>query len=240
MTRLNRVVVRMACAFATLFCVQAAQAQSTEPPPGGAVQQPAVEVTPFVGLGSPGSARAGAAVAFVLTPKVRLESEVAYHPRGLFSSSVNLRYSLPHVGAVEPYVTAGIGICQNESAVQAPVPGGFLIQRSEGLVVNAGTDSLCRCAKAWAIASTPGGRIPSASNRNHGASITAPRLASASSRQSSTVQPRRMTDVIQACSPWWALETRNCQLVRMAAGRTLRPPRSRSACATRPSPTGAP
>ena len=139
MTRLNRVVVQMSCAFATLFCVQPAQAQSIEPPPGEAAKQPAVEVTPFVGLGSPGSARAGAAVAFVLTPKVRLESEVAYHPRALFSSSVNLLYSLPHVGAVEPYVTAGIGLCQNESAVQAPVPGGLLIQRSVGLVVNAGT-----------------------------------------------------------------------------------------------------
>lgn len=139
MTRIDRVVVQMACAFATLLCVEAAQAQSTEPPPDGAGKQPAVEVTPFVGLGSPGSARAGGAVAFVLTPKVRLESEVAYHPRALFSSSVNLVYSLPHVGAVEPYVTAGIGLCQNESAVQAAVPGGLLIQRSVGLVVNAGT-----------------------------------------------------------------------------------------------------
>jgi len=139
MSRANRVVLQLMCALAMLFCAQAAQAQSTESLPGAAVQQPAVEVTPFVGLGSAGSARAGGAVAFVWTPKVRIESEVAYHSRGLLSSSVNLVYALPHLKAVEPYVTAGIGICQNETALQAPTPSGIIIQRSVGLVVNAGT-----------------------------------------------------------------------------------------------------
>src|SRR5687767_14583493 len=138
MTR-ARVVVQLTCALVTLFCAHAAQAQSTEPRPVAAAAQPAVEVTPFVGLGSSGSARAGGAVAFVWTPKVRLESEVAYHSRGLLSSSVNLVYSLPHLKAVEPYITGCIGLCQIESAVQAPAPVGLLVQRSVALVVNAGT-----------------------------------------------------------------------------------------------------
>ena len=139
MTGINRVVVHWTCALATLCCAQAARAQSADPQPGAATQQPAVEVTPFVGWGSEGSARTGAAVAFALTPKVSLESEVAYHPRALFSSSVNIVYALPHLKAVEPYVTAGIGLGQFDSAIQAPTPTGFLVQRSVGLVVNAGT-----------------------------------------------------------------------------------------------------
>src|SRR5262245_171509 len=93
MTRAKLIAIRLTCALATLVCAQAVQAQSTEPPPDTAAQ-PAVEITPFIALGSAGSPRAGGALAFVWTPKVRIELEAAYHPRALLSSSVNLVYSL--------------------------------------------------------------------------------------------------------------------------------------------------
>lgn len=137
MIRANFMVVQVTCALALLFSSEVL-AQSTGPLAGDAVKQPAVEVTPFIGLGSPGSARAGAAVAFVLTPKFRIESELAYASRALLSSSVNLVYLLPHVKAIEPYITAGIGLGQNETASQTPLSTALVIQRSVGLAVHAG------------------------------------------------------------------------------------------------------
>lgn len=137
MIRTKRVVVQLTCVLASLFCAQA-QAQSIEPVTADTSKQPVVEVTPFIGMGSPGSARAGAAVAFVLAPKFRIESEVAYASRALLSSSVNLVYLLPHLKAVEPYLTTGIGVGQNETASLASLSSAFVIQRSIVPVVNAG------------------------------------------------------------------------------------------------------
>jgi hypothetical protein len=130
-------VAQVSCVLASLFSSQA-QAQSIAPVAADPVKQPAVEVTPFIGMGSPGSARAGAAVAFVLSPKFHIESELAYASRGQLSSSVNLVYLLPHVKAVEPYLTAGIGLGQTQTALHVPATNGFAIRSSIVPVINAG------------------------------------------------------------------------------------------------------
>ena len=130
-------VVQVTCALASLFGAPA-QAQSIELVAADPVKPSAVEVTPFIGMGSPGSARAGAAVSFPLTPKFHIESELAYASRGLLSSSVNLVSLLPHVKAVEPYLTAGIGLGQTEAAIHVPMTGGFAIRSSIVPVINAG------------------------------------------------------------------------------------------------------
>jgi hypothetical protein len=137
MTHGNSLVARVLCSLVALFGAQTAQAQTTEPPTVAASKQPAVEFTPFIGFGSETSSRGGGAIAFVLTPKVRVEAEVAIHSRSLLSSSVNLLYSLPRIRRVEPYIAAGVGLGENEIAFQAPSLG-LVIQQSVGLVVNAG------------------------------------------------------------------------------------------------------
>jgi hypothetical protein len=136
---LRRVIVLLIVGGAVLAGAQAGYAQSSEPRTPPTSMTSTVEVTPFVGFGSAGASRVGSAVAFVWTPKIRLESEFAYHRDALFSTSLNLVYSLPRVMRVEPYVTGGLGVGQIETATQAPTPGGFLVQRSLALVLNAGT-----------------------------------------------------------------------------------------------------
>lgn len=96
----------------------------------------AVEVTPFVSMGSEMSPRIGAAVAFAWTETLSGEIEVGYR-EGALSSSFNVLYSLPALKRVEPYLAAGVGLEQRESALVAP--GGTLIpQKRLAVVVNAG------------------------------------------------------------------------------------------------------
>jgi hypothetical protein len=100
-----------------------------------------VEFTPFVGMGSIGSARVGAAVAFPMSREFALEMEVGYRNRdgGLdtLSSSVNLIYDLPALGRVRPYLAAGVGL--EETVTGLHVPGrGVVSLQGVSLAVNAG------------------------------------------------------------------------------------------------------
>ena len=110
-----------------------ALAQSAEP-----VTHP-VEITPFVSTGSVLSSRVGAAIAFAITPKLSLETEIGYR-RGeidALSSSVSLLYNLPQLGRVTPYLAGGVGLEQyGAPAVQ---PGGGIVALSRmAFTVNAG------------------------------------------------------------------------------------------------------
>jgi hypothetical protein len=76
----------------------------------------AVEVTPYVGLGSSGAPPVGTAVTFPVTSTLSVETDVAYR-RGeggihALSSSASLLYSLPRLGRSTPYVAGGIGLSQ--------------------------------------------------------------------------------------------------------------------------------
>jgi hypothetical protein len=80
-------------------------AQDGPAPAPPAAASPAVEITPFVAMGSNGSSPIGAAVSFPLSPSFSIEAEVGYR-RGegdinALSSSANLLYSLPRVGRTD-------------------------------------------------------------------------------------------------------------------------------------------
>jgi opacity protein-like surface antigen len=84
--------------------------------PAAAQDAKAVEVTPYVALGSAGASPVGAAVTFPVTSTLSVETDVAYR-RGegrihALSSSASLLWSLPSVGQATPYVAAGIGLSQ--------------------------------------------------------------------------------------------------------------------------------
>ena len=110
--------------------------------PVGAQDARAVEVTPYVGVGTFGASPVGTAVTFPLTPTLSLETDVAYR-RGegrlnMLSTSASLLYALPRLGQTTPYVAGGVGLAH----VGAPFfsldgrPIGTL--RDVALTVNAG------------------------------------------------------------------------------------------------------
>lgn len=110
-----------------------ALAQSTEP-----VTRP-VEITPFVSIGSVLSSRVGAAIAFALTPKLSLETEIGYRRGeiGALSSNVSLLYNLPQLGRVTPYLAGGVGLEQYGAPVGQPGVG-LVAQSKMAFAVNAG------------------------------------------------------------------------------------------------------
>ncbi len=79
----------------------------------------AVEVTPFVGIGSGSSARIGAAIRFEWTHRLGLELEMDYRRAEInaLSSSVNLLYDLPRLGRALPYLVGGVGVEQYGTAL---------------------------------------------------------------------------------------------------------------------------
>ena len=84
--------------------------------PVGAQQANAVEVTPYVAVGSADASPIGAAVTFPLTSTLSVETDLAYR-RGegrihALSSNTSLLFALPRVGQTTPYVVAGIGLSQ--------------------------------------------------------------------------------------------------------------------------------
>lgn len=124
-----------AAASALVLALTPAYAQSAATPRAA---DAAVEVTPYVSLGSPQSSRFGSAVSFDLTDTVSLEGEVGYRAGNahLLSTNVSMLYHLPEIGRVRPYLAGGIGLEEHlyaESSPAGPVP-----QRKAGLAVNAG------------------------------------------------------------------------------------------------------
>ena len=111
-----------------------AVAQTPEPVP-----DIAVEVTPFVALGSSLSSRVGAAVTFPVAGAVSIEAEVGYRRSEMnaLSASASLLYDLPRLGRVTPYLATGVGLEQYGTALQLP-GGNLATQPHTAFVVNAG------------------------------------------------------------------------------------------------------
>ena len=84
--------------------------------PVGAQDARAVEVTPYVAVGSAAASPVGVAVTFPVTSTLSVETDVAYR-RGegnihALSSNTSLLYSLPRLGHSTPYVAGGVGLAQ--------------------------------------------------------------------------------------------------------------------------------
>jgi len=84
--------------------------------PASAQDPETVEVTPYVALGSAGSAPVGTAVTFPMTSSLSVEQDVAYR-RGeghihALSTNTSLLWFLPRVGHTTPYLAGGVGLAQ--------------------------------------------------------------------------------------------------------------------------------
>jgi opacity protein-like surface antigen len=110
--------------------------------PAAAQEVRAVEVTPYVGLGSDAASPVGAAVTFPVTSTLSLETDVAYR-RGegninALSSSTSLLWSLPRVGRATPYVVAGVGLSQYGAPILSPGGPPIGTQPRVAMTVSAG------------------------------------------------------------------------------------------------------
>lgn len=144
-------------AFALAIAAAPALAQDTTGQEPQRSRIPAVEITPFVSLGSPTSSRVGAAVAVPVTDDLSVEAEMGYR-RGegdinALSSSVSLLYSLPSLGRVTPYVAAGAGL--EEFGTPVPLPGSadLFTQKKLAFAVNAGGGVKVPVDDKWSLRS---------------------------------------------------------------------------------------
>ena len=103
----------------------------------------AVELTPYVALGSAGASPVGVVFTFPVTSTLSVETDVAYR-RGegninALSLSANLLYSLPRVGQATTYVVGGVGLAQYGAPVFGSNGGRPIGSESRlALTVNAG------------------------------------------------------------------------------------------------------
>ena len=110
--------------------------------PAAAQDAHAVEVTPYVALGTAAASPVGAAVTFPLTSTLSVETDVAYR-RGeahinALSTSASLLYSLPRIGQSTPYVAGGVGLSQYGAPVPSRSGPPVGVEPSLALTVNAG------------------------------------------------------------------------------------------------------
>jgi hypothetical protein len=103
---------------------------------------PAVEVTPFVSLGSTGSSLFGGAISFPITSNLSLETEIGYRKGegnlNALDSHASLLYALPRLGRTTPYLAGGIGLKQYGAPIVAPNQTIVGTEPRVALVVNAG------------------------------------------------------------------------------------------------------
>ena len=127
----------MACTFA----VESAQAQERTDEPDSGASRPAVEITPFVSMGSARSSRIGAAIAFAWTNQLSVEAEMGYRREEgnlpFLNSTVSLLYATPRIGRAAPYLAAGVGLEQYGTVFSQPGVG-VVTLRQTALSVNAG------------------------------------------------------------------------------------------------------
>lgn len=124
------------------LAVFALVAFTLETSPARAQDAQPVEVTPYVAVGSAGASPVGAAVAFPVTSKLSVETDVAYR-RGegrihALSSSATLLYSLPRARQAMPYVAAGVGLSRYGAPVFSSDGPPIGTQASVAVTLNAG------------------------------------------------------------------------------------------------------
>jgi hypothetical protein len=110
--------------------------------PAAAQDASPVEVTPYVAFGSAGVSPIGTTVTFPVTPKLSVETDVAYR-RGeghlnALSSSASLLYWLPRVSQAMPYVAGGVGLAQYGAPVFSSDGPPIGTERRLAMTVNAG------------------------------------------------------------------------------------------------------
>jgi hypothetical protein len=123
------IVLTMAAAAVAVTTAPASAQDATAAPASPMAAPLAVEVTPFISLDSRGSTPVGAAIAFPLTSRFSIETEVGVRQgeSGLhmLSSSANLLCALPRTGRATPYLAAGAGLAQYGAPVVSP--GGVVV-----------------------------------------------------------------------------------------------------------------
>ena len=139
---------------ASALVTAAAHAQQATDPPPRPVSS-AVEVTPFVSLGSTGASPIGAAVSFPVTSKVSIETETGYR-RGegdvkAVSSTASVLYALPRVGRTTPYLAAGAGLGQYGAPVIARDGAIIGTERRTAFLVNAGGGLKVKAGETWGM-----------------------------------------------------------------------------------------
>lgn len=110
--------------------------------PAAAQDAGPVEVTPYLAIGSAAAPPVGVAVTFPVTSSLSVETDVAYR-RGegdirALSSSVAVLQHLPRLGAVRPYVAAGVGLAQYGAPVFAGSGPPIGAESRVAFTVNAG------------------------------------------------------------------------------------------------------
>jgi hypothetical protein len=110
--------------------------------PAAAQDPDAVEVTPYVAIGSDAASPVGAAVTFPVTSTLGIETDVAYR-RGegrihALSTHTSLLWSLPRVGSSTPYLAGGVGLSQFGAPVFSSDRLPIGTQSRVAITVNAG------------------------------------------------------------------------------------------------------
>jgi hypothetical protein len=105
--------------------------------PGRAGSDSAVEVTPYVSVGSPTSPRFGAAIRWAFLSNLGAELEAGKRPdvNGL-ALNFSLLYDLPTIGRVRPYLAGGVGLDQYGDAFGSG--GNIFVRTKTAFTVNAG------------------------------------------------------------------------------------------------------
>jgi len=110
--------------------------------PVRAQDEKAVEVTPYVALGSADASPIGTSVTFPVTSTLTVETDVAYR-RGegrinALSSNASLLYALPRAGQTTPYFAVGVGLAQYGAPVFSSDGPPIGTQSRVAITVNAG------------------------------------------------------------------------------------------------------
>ena len=139
----------VALVFAGLAVTSSARAQDGSEP---ASTRPAIEITPYVFLGSNTSSGVGTAVRWPLPARLSLELDANYRPGevSLMDSNVSLLFDFPEVGRVTPYLAGGIGLDQFVIADTSPA-GNVVAQPRTAFSVNAGGGVRIRSDENWGI-----------------------------------------------------------------------------------------
>jgi opacity protein-like surface antigen len=113
-----------------------------------------IDITPYVLLGSGNASGVGAAVRWPIADRLGLELETELSRAQITAVNValSLVYDLPTIGAVTPYVAAGIGLERFGKAYYRP-NGPPLLGADTGIVLNAGGGVRIPVTDRWGVRS---------------------------------------------------------------------------------------
>jgi hypothetical protein len=143
----------MTCAVLSVHTL--AQAQETRPAADDRASPPrAIEITPYVLMGSATASGVGAAVRWPLGSRfgLELETELRRAEITAVNLAVSLLYDLPAIGRVTPYVAGGIGLQASGKAFYRP-GGEILLGSDTGLALNAGGGVRAPLTDRWGFRS---------------------------------------------------------------------------------------